>query len=321
VITVDGNYIIYPNSSLAQTELINYTLGSPIQAMHVQIGIAPDHHPNLVKQVLHEAALASPHVCREPTPSIKVIQYGDYSVTYDVKFWLYNYDNYPDKRDSVMTSIWYAINRAGIKLPFPIRQVYMHQVDPISQAAEQRERAEQLAADLRRVDLFAMLDEVELRQLAAHVQVRLYGKGEVLVRQGQVEDTFFIIRAGRVRVDVDDNLGDSRAATTVNYLGPGEFFGELALLTGEPRGATVVAEIDTETLVVAQADLAPLLAANEELPERLGTVLARRIEMNQAALASRGESTPSATMSRPTLVHRIRQLFGLNGHADERQRG
>jgi CRP-like cAMP-binding protein len=196
----------------------------------------------------------------------------------------------------------------------------MHQVDPISEATEQRERIVRLAADLRRVDLFAMLEEAELRHLAAHVQVRLYAKGEVLVRQGQVESTFFIIRAGRVRVDVDDDLTDSRAATTVNFLGPGEFFGELALLTGEPRGATVVAEVDTETLVVAQADIAPLLAANHELPERLGTVLARRIEMNQAALASRGESAPLVVMNRPTLVHRIRQLFGLNGHADGQQR-
>jgi CRP-like cAMP-binding protein len=321
VITIDGNYIIYPNSNLAQSELINYTIGSPIQALHVQVGVAPHYPPNLIKRVLTEAALASPDVCRDPAPSIKLIQFGDYSVTYDIKFWLYSFDQYTDKRDAVMTNAWYALNRAGIKLPFPIRQVYMHQVDPISQAAEQRERVEQLAADLRRVDLFAMLDEAELRQLATHVQVRLYGRGEVLVRQGQVEDTFFIIRAGRVRVDVDDKLGDSRAATTVNYLGPGEFFGELALLTGEPRGATVVAEIDTETLVVAQADLAPLLAANEELPERLGTVLARRIEMNQAALASRGDNAPSATMSRPTLVYRIRQLFGLNGHADDQQRG
>src|SRR6266545_328458 len=52
VITVDGNYVIYPNSSLAQAELINYTLGSPIQAMHVQVGVGYSHAPNLVKRVL-----------------------------------------------------------------------------------------------------------------------------------------------------------------------------------------------------------------------------------------------------------------------------
>ncbi len=92
VITVDGNYVIYPNSSLAQAELINYTLGSPIQAMHVQVGVGYSHAPNLVKRVLMEAALASPDVCRDPRPSIKLIQYGDYSVTYDIKFWLHNYN-------------------------------------------------------------------------------------------------------------------------------------------------------------------------------------------------------------------------------------
>src|SRR6266542_3621049 len=101
VITVDGNYVIFPKANLAQAELINYTLGSPIQAMHVQIGIGYSHPPNLVKQVLTAAALASPDVCREPPPSIKLIQYGDYSVTYDIKFWLYNYDKYPAKLDAV----------------------------------------------------------------------------------------------------------------------------------------------------------------------------------------------------------------------------
>src|SRR5262249_48708158 len=158
------------------------------------------------------------------------------------------------------------------------------------------------------------LDTTELHALAEHASLRLYGKGEVLARQGDAGDTFFIIRSGRVRIDVDDHLDDDLAAVTVNHLGPGEFFGELALLTGAARGATVTAEADTETLVVAQHDIAPLLQANPELPERLGAVLSRRLEMNQMALASRRISdTPAEVVSRPTLVHRIRQLFGLNG--------
>jgi small-conductance mechanosensitive channel/CRP-like cAMP-binding protein len=317
VITIDGNYVIYPNSTLAQVELINYTLGSPVQALHVQVGVAYYNQPNLVKRVLTEAALASPDVCRDPPPSIKLVQYGDYGVTYDIKFWLYSFDQYTEKRDAVMTNAWYFLHRAGIKLPFPIREVYMHQVDPLSEAEARHTRIERLAADLRRVDLLAVLDDAELHELAEHVQVRLYGAGEVLVRQGQVDDTFFIIRSGRVRVAVDDNLTDNRAAMTVNHLGPGDFFGELALLTGEPRGATITAEEDAETLVVAQADLAPLLQANPELPERLGAVLMRRMEMNQLALAARGSGdAPVQMVSRPTLVHRIRQLFGLNGRAD-----
>jgi hypothetical protein len=73
--------------------------------------------------------------------------------------------------------------------------------------------------------------------------------------------------------------------------------------------------------VVDRADLAPLLHANPELPEQLGAVLARRLEMNQVALAARGaDDTPAQDGSRPTLVRRIRHLFGLNGHADEHNR-
>jgi branched-chain amino acid transport system substrate-binding protein len=283
----------------------------------VQIGLGSNHPPNLVKQVLAQAALASPDVRREPPPSIKLIQYGDYSLTYDIKFWLYSYDKYPEKRDAVMTSAWYHLQRAGLKLPLPIREVYMRQVDPLSEAAQRQQRADQIVGALRQVDLFAMLDNAELFLLAEHVGVRLYGRGEALARQGEVGDSLFIIRSGLVRIDVDDILDDSGAVITVNRLGPGEFFGELALLTGAPRGATVTAEEDTEILVVARPDIAPLLQANPELPERMGAVLARRLDMNQIALASRKASeAPGETLSRPTLVGRIRSLFGLNGRPD-----
>src|SRR6185503_13470192 len=128
--------------------------------------------------------LSSPDVCHDPAPSIKVIQYGDYGVIYDIKFWLYNYDRYPEKRDAVMTAAWYHLHRAGIMLSLPIRQVYMHQVDPIAEAGQRHAHIASLVATLRRVDLFAVLDDTELHTLAEHAGLRLYGRDEVLARQG-----------------------------------------------------------------------------------------------------------------------------------------
>jgi CRP-like cAMP-binding protein len=179
---------------------------------------------------------------------------------------------------------------------------------------EQVRRVEDVTLDLRRVDLFDVLEDSEMQRLAERVQVHLYAAGETLVRQGEAGGACCIIRSGRVRVDVADDLQDVRGSLTVNHLGPGDFFGELALLTGEPRSATITAEIDTEVLVVAREDFAPLLHANPGLAERLGELLSERLKMNEAVLANRTmPDAPPEELSRPSLVGRIRQLFGLNG--------
>lgn len=310
VLTVDGNYIIYPNAELATSRLINYTLPDPVQAMHSQIALSYIHPPNVVKRVLVEAILASPFVTPDPPPSVKVLSYGDYSVTYDLKFWLYNYDRHPDKRDSVMTNAWYALQRAGLKMPLPVREVYHHQESDEELEGRRRDHLMRIATDLRSAPVLAVLDDNELSSLAERVHARLYGTGDVLVREGEQGATLFILRTGRVRVDVRAPDG---TAVTVNRLGPGECFGEMALMTGAPRGATVTAEEDTELLLVAKDDIAPLLKANPELPERLGRMLAERQEMNRAVLAQRQANGEEDDLTpRVTLVARIRQFFGID---------
>jgi branched-chain amino acid transport system substrate-binding protein len=118
------------------------------------------------------------------------------------------------------------------------------------------------------------------------------------------------LRTGQVRVEV---RGEQAPAVVVNQLGAGECFGEMALMTGEPRGATIVAERDTEVLVVMRNDIAPILHNNPALPERLGTILAQRREMNQAVFArqSTAHDMVEDPMPRPTLVARIRHFFGM----------
>jgi small-conductance mechanosensitive channel/CRP-like cAMP-binding protein len=310
VITVDGNYIIYPNSDLATSRVINYTLPEPRQAMHTQIALSYVHPPNTIKRVLYDAMLASPDVTPDPTPSVKVLSYGDYSVTYDLKFWLYNYDNYPDKRDKVMTNAWYALQRSGISMPLPVREVYHHEEGPDEQALRRREHLARMATDLRVATILDVLNEQELAILVERVHARLYGAGDLLVRQDDPGETLFILRSGRVRVDVRNPNG---TIITVNRIGPGECFGEMALMTGEPRGASVIAEEDTEVLVVSKDDLAPLLRNNAKLPERLGEMLNLRREMNRLALErQQPDHLPSEeTIPYLKLVDRIRQFFGL----------
>ncbi len=318
VITVDGNYIIYPNSALATSQLINYSMPQATQALHTQIALSYIHPPNIVKRVLIEAILASPFVTQDPPPSVKVLGYGEYSVNYDLKFWLYDYDRYPDKRDSVMTNAWYALQRAGLKLPLPVREVYTHEETGEDLLRRRAEHLERIRADLQRSAILAALNGAELATLAERAYVRLYGTGDVLVHQGEPGEILFIIRNGRVRVDVRRPDG---AVLTVNQLGPGECFGEMALMTGEPRGASVIAAEDSEVLLVAKDAIAPLMLANPSLPEQLGTLLAERRAMTESALnQAKTADALDETVPRATLVQRIRQFFGIDEAASAERR-
>lgn len=309
-VTVDNTHLVVPNSNLAQAEISNYSLHSPLQALHVQIALAPDHPPGLVKAVLARAAAAAEGVLADPPPGIRLVAYGEYSVTYDIKFWMRGFDRYVETRDAVMTSVWYHMRRAGLRLATPLRDLYLHEADPRLAAEEQAHGRRAVEAALARVELFAGLSPAELAALAGRAEQRVFGPGEVLVRQGDTGDTLFVLVAGRVRVETAHAPGGP--AVRVTELLAGDFFGEMALLTGSPRRATVIAEEDVTALIVGREALAPLFDADPRLPERLSEALEQRHLANSSALAAhapaeRGNGGAETT----TILSRIRSLFGL----------
>ena len=121
---------------------------------------------------------------------------------------------------------------------------------------------------LREVALLAQCNRSELRriaQLGTHLSVR---KGEVLTRQGRPGREFFLVRDGRARCLVD--------GTEVAELGPGDYFGEMALLDGGPRHATVIAEGPMEVLVLERREFWSLLDTAPSIAKKLLVALARR---------------------------------------------
>lgn len=311
LVTVDNTRVIVPNATLAQARINNFHLDSTLQALHVQIPVSPQHPPTVVKQTLTSAALAAEGVLSDPPPGVRLIAYGEYSVTYDIKFWMQGFDRYIETRDAVMTNAWYFLRRAGIRMPTPLQEIYLHEAASALPENEQAAALERVLRTLRRVEIFQVLSDEELHKLAARVESHIYCAGEVLVRQGDTDNGLFAIHTGMVRVEVRSDEGGS--PVVVNRLGPGEVFGEAALLTGVPRRATIVAETDTEMLVVKREALGPLLAGNSSLPELLGASLEQRMaQTEQALLASRANATSNGAIENERrLVNVIRNLFGL----------
>ena len=131
---------------------------------------------------------------------------------------------------------------------------------------------------LASASLFSELSRRDLKRLAAATITRAYKKGDVIVKQGENAVAFYLITKGRVSV-VRGAEGESQTALAA--LGPGEFFGEMALLDSYPRSASVVAVEDTECLVLSRWDFTAELRSNPNIAVQMLPVLSRRIRKLQ----------------------------------------
>ncbi|MEQ9690429.1 MAG: cyclic nucleotide-binding domain-containing protein [Bauldia litoralis] len=117
-----------------------------------------------------------------------------------------------------------------------------------------------------------VLDAEQLDLLAAETREVRFGRGEVLMRQGEIGTAMYVLTDGKVTVSVHQPGGDKVVAT----LGPGEVVGEMAVITGERRSATVKAKGRVTALEITKAALAPLLTAEPKLAHRFGTMIEQR---------------------------------------------
>jgi CRP-like cAMP-binding protein len=152
------------------------------------------------------------------------------------------------------------------------------------------------------VDLFRRLAPEQRSEIAAGTSTRLFGDGEAIVRQGAEGQSMFVVCSGRVSVVLEP---DRRQVATI---GAGDYFGEMSLLTGEPRTATVLAVGDT-TVLELNADLFRSLgSADPRAVEQIGIAAAtRRVELHQAREAGK----PAPTEVHATLLTRMKQFLGL----------
>ncbi|MBM4466209.1 MAG: cyclic nucleotide-binding domain-containing protein [Chloroflexi bacterium] len=170
-----------------------------------------------------------------------------------------------------------ALQRAYDGLPWEEREVGAQYLFRDVKRAEALSREFQAAQQdhrglLRRMPLFATMDEAEIELLLSRLRVEHYSPGQVIIRQGERGDRFYIIRRGHVEVTQRDERGVSEV---VNQLDRGDYFGELALLRDAPRNATCRATIPTEVLSLSRQDFDRLVKARFALREKVDRSIAQ----------------------------------------------
>lgn len=293
-----------PNNHITKRVIVNLNYPQRLYATRVRIGLEYGAPPTLVKHVLKQAAVDS-LALKHPEPKVFLVDFADSAVIYEVKFWMDDHNRFNDIADSVRTNIWYHLKRAGLNIPFPIRT--LHHVRP-------REAATGLPELVRRrvlaMPLFACLGEENAARLLDRARPVRYGATETIIFQGQAGDSVFVVTHGTVRVEVQSEDGPKHLAT----LGVGECFGEMSLLTGESRAATVIAETDCDLIEIAKEEVAPLLEQHPSLAGALSDLLARRrLQMEEALAPDIDQANAESKRQRyaASFLEKLRSFFEL----------
>ena len=304
--TNDGIYLDIPNNEIVRTTIINLHYPTEVHAMRIRVGVDYNVPPNRVKDALARAAQSAKNVLLSPPVKVFLVEFGDHAVTYEIKYYMGNHSRINETNDAVRTNVWYELKRRGITIPFPIRTL---QVQRKAALPVQEEKAEALSI-LRGEPLFESLSEEQLDHVVQEARLKLFGRGEPVIEEGAEGDSMFVMLRGAANVFVSKNGSRIRVAT----LGEGDCFGEMSLLTGEPRSATVRADGDCYVMEIGKPVMAELLRDAPSYLEKLSELLAQR-KMETEGILKEAPSTGEHVLKRrqytATFLNRLRTFFEL----------
>jgi small-conductance mechanosensitive channel/CRP-like cAMP-binding protein len=304
--TNDNIYLDIPNNEMVSHQIVNLHYPTEVHAMRIRVGVEYKNPPNLVKDALFRAASTAKGVLAEPKPRIFLVDFGESACVYEIKFYMGNHSKINEINDAIRTNVWYELKRRGVTIPFPIRTLH---VERKAVLPAQEEQAEAFSI-LRGERLFECLSEDQLNQMVNQARLKLFGRGEPVIEEGAAGDSMFVMLRGAANVFVSKNGSKIQVAT----LGAGDCFGEMSLLTGEPRSATVRADGDCYVMEIGKPVMAEVLSGAPSCMEQLSQLLAQR-KMETEGILKEARSTDEHALTErqytANFLHRLRTFFQL----------
>ena len=305
--TWDGDTLTVPNGDVARHAILNYSVPRGPHSRVLIIGVNYHTPPSKVVTVLQGLLGQVQGLVADPAPVVRMIAYDDFAIRYEVRYWVPGYDEYRRIEGEINRLVWYHFRRHGVEIPLPISNVYVHQAEAEEGAQAAGSRLERA---LRAVDLFRPLSDDELRAAASRFRTLHYAGGEKIIEEGAPGDSFFLIDRGEVQVSKKMGGYPRELARLME----GQFFGEMALLTGERRAATVVAATDVDLFTLDKHGFQDIIAANPAIAVDISSILAERREaLSQAEgdVTHRFDVQSNPGELKRRILDRIRRYFGI----------
>ena len=317
--TRDWDTLIVPNGQLMtqSIKVLGKREGKALQhRMWVYFNVDFRFAPGDIVRVVNEALQAAPIEGVANEPKAHCICYDlardnrDSFAYYAVRYWLTDLARDDPTSSLVRERIYAALKRANFPLAIPAKAVFVSHDDTQHREQKQQKELDMRIKALAAIDLFGNLSPDEQRTLATSARLAPFAPREVITRQGAQAHWLYVLLKGRAAVRVETEDGDERQ---VAILEAPSFFGEMALMTGQPREATVIADSDVECLRVDRNDFEGIIKSRPEMAQEISEVLAkRRVELAavREGLDSEAKSR-RLTSERTRIFHAIRDFFAL----------
>ena len=310
--------VLVPNSVLTKGQVVveGRRENQPTQLRRwVYFNVDFRFQPSDVIKTVDDAIQGAPieRVAHTPLPHCVLMDLGESFGRYAVRYWLTDIA-VDDGTDSVIrTRIFFALKRCGVPLSMPAHAIFVTEENRERKAEKTRVDLSRRVHALEAVDLFDDLDDATRTRLAESLHYAPFTRGEAMTRQGAEGHHLYMILQGEAAVRVATDGAEKELAR----LGPGTFFGEMSLMTGARRSATVVALTDVECYRLDKSAFEEVLRERPELAEGISAILASRRAGLTAAKEDLDEEARQRRLAddKRAILHKIRDFFGLDAPA------
>jgi small-conductance mechanosensitive channel/CRP-like cAMP-binding protein len=309
LLSFNETVFVVPNSKIANSIIENRAEPDPLYGHYFRVKMAPEAPNGLVTRVLLEAVLSSPYVLSDPAPSVRLVNARQRPYEYQVYVYFENYETSWRGNADLQLRIHEYLGRVGLSVAGDGQEVHHRPLDAI---ATEEPTVQQLLSEIH---LFQALSETELALLSQHVRTTRYRSGEVIIREGDAGESLLVITTGLVHVTRRQR---QRRDVSVGRLGIGQCIGEMSLLTGRPRSATVEAVTDCEIVEIPKEGMNELFERRPDLVDDLARIMADRRAADD--LVSEREVEQALHLSLQDIAQRlgkrIRSFFRLADDAE-----
>ena len=307
--------VVFPNSQLMKNKflVLGRRTDQPVQLRRwIWFGVALNTIPNKVTGAVEEAVRQADiaNVAKQPAPSCVLMEMDKGCARYALRYWLTDLSVDDPTDAAVRWHVFTALERVGISLAVEEQNVHYIKENSKYQSVVLQREAMQRVKTLKRIELFAQMTDEELRALAPRLKYALFAKGSIISKQGAVAHWLYIIINGEAEVFFEGSNGER---SNVNVLGKGSFFGEMGMMTGAPRTASVLASTDVECYRLDKEAFADIMRARPSLAEEIAQVLVeRRAQLDSVVHHLDEQTRQQAKSSQHTeLLSSVKRFFGL----------